>query len=172
MSDQREVTAHNWRTLARRQRWRHAVVFAIIFGCVWVVDWPEQGGRFSMQTWPLLMPWVLAVLLALGLTLAVKGLLPARRNQPKEKPDPAAYRKVLATLLVLALGIAAMPWIGFVLGSIAIYTLISMLIAPTRPRSPKGWAQTLVIAAIASGVFYAVFRYVLMVPLPTGTWFG
>lgn len=59
MSDQREVTAHNWRTLARRQRWRHAVVFAIIFGCVWVVDWLEQGGRFSTQTWPLLMPWVL-----------------------------------------------------------------------------------------------------------------
>ena len=127
-------------------------------------DFTYYGGLF--------VNWVLAVLLALGLTLAVKGLLPARRNQPKEKPDPAAYRKVLATLLVLALGIAAMPWIGFVLGSIAIYTLISMLIAPTRPRSPKGWAQTLVIAAITSGVFYAVFRYVLMVPLPTGTWFG
>ena len=59
MADQREVTARNWRALAQRQRWMQTVVLAIIFSCVWVVDWLEQGDRFAMQTWPLLMPWLL-----------------------------------------------------------------------------------------------------------------
>jgi hypothetical protein len=78
---------------------------------------------------------------------------------------------VLAGLMILALYLFFMPRIGFLPASYLFYTVLSLYLCDDRFAS-KNLIQSVMLSGIVVTGFFLVFRKVLEVPLPAGTWFG
>ena len=81
--------------------------------------------------------------------------------------SPARRVGLVAALLG---GVGAMPWIGFPAAGALVF-LITMAVAMYDPWTPRrGIIYPLVGLAIVAA-FYLLFSKILLVPLPSGSWF-
>ena len=115
------------------------------------------------------VPRAVGGLMALcGLGLLAKGLW-LGRGVAAESGTPTPWRQhgmALALLILLAVYVALLPWLGYLLSMTGLVAAVAWL-AGGRERLP-----VLLMAAITSPLLWLVFDRVLMVRLPTGVWGG
>ena len=130
----------------------------------------QQSQEFSYYG-RIFVNWVLLIMLGLGGTLLVKGLIRGERLTFW----PTGRQKVQVILVIIGLigYLALMPWVGFLLTSVIGFTSLSLLLTPAKQRkNPQAWLKALGIAITVTIIFYGGFKYLLAVPLPRGVWFS
>lgn len=108
-----------------------------------------------------------AVLAILGLATILKGFI-----RPERRPffeSPAERRRVTAGVGLLAVYLFLLPYLGFLIASIGFYFAMQRSLG-----SGTLGVRSLALAALTSigvsGALYALFHYILLVPLPAGAW--
>jgi putative tricarboxylic transport membrane protein len=113
--------------------------------------------------------YVLIVIAFLGIMIVVKGFVKPERLRFFE--SIVERNNILAGLLILALYLLFMPRIGFLPSSYIFFLVLSLYLTDDRLALKR-----IVQAAILSGIivtgFYFVFKNLLVVPLPDGSWFA
>jgi putative tricarboxylic transport membrane protein len=104
--------------------------------------------------------WYGIAMAALSLGLVVSSVL--RQPGAEERIDWAKARRAFAAWLALALSVAALELLGFL---VAFAGLVFFLVA-VMYREPLRVAATMALASAAA--FYVLFALALGVPLPTG----
>lgn len=127
-------------------------------------DFSYYGGVF--------VNWVLVVLAVLGAVLVIKGVKNRKAAERIQFTKPQLKRLfALAGLLIAYL--LLIYGVGFVLGSMIAYTAIClMLFSPERRFTVRAWAESFGAGILVTVLFYIVFKYALLVPLPVGVLFG
>ena len=112
---------------------------------------------------------VLVALSFFSVLIAIKGFI---------KPERTAFfdsiverNNILAGVSILALYLLFMPWIGFLASSYIFYFILTIYLSEDR-FSTKNLIQASVFSLIVVTGFYLIFRNVLGVPLPAGSWFA
>ena len=103
----------------------------------------------------------------LAAALVVFDLL-ARRKP--ERLGSANYPAVVLHFAVFGLYVAALPWLGFRVATLAYVAAANALLDP--PRSVKGMLRVGAIAVATSALTYLVFEHYLSVLMPRGRWTG
>ncbi|WP_339251615.1 tripartite tricarboxylate transporter TctB family protein [Sporosarcina sp. FSL W8-0480] len=125
---------------------------------------------------PAFMPQVIAGLIALmALAIIIQGIRNVKAERVKEassdvvtKKDPkdeVTYRPVILTFILMAVYVAVMPFVGFLITT-AVYMFIQMMILSDKPE--RRWLLFAVVSVVASATIYYVFRNVFYVMLPSG----
>jgi len=122
-------------------------------------DLSRLGGLFVNYT--------LVAIAILSALMLIKGFV---------KPEKLAFfdsnverNNVIVGIVILALYLTLMPLIGFLPASYLFYAVFNLYLAQDRWRW-KNIIHSVVISAVVVTVFYGVFRFILAVPLPTGSW--
>ena len=117
----------------------------------------EYGGTFADP--------VILVLGALGLLLLVLGLLGRKVGADTEELEQMPLRGLLLAVGLLVVWIAALPFLGYLVGGILFFALMSVLMRTERP-TVKGVLLDVAIAAVVVVLFYLMFTEFLYVRLP------
>lgn len=102
------------------------------------------------------------VLLA-GVYIAVALLRPGART----RPEPGSVWRRVALVVVMAAWSLLLEKVGFLATSVACYAAILVIANYDRWTPRMAVVYTLAGAAVLGGL-YAIFRFVLLVPLPPG----
>ena len=98
-----------------------------------------------------------------GGVLVLVGLAHATEPAaPVAWPDAAGGRRVVALLVLLALYIALLPWLGFLVATL----LFALPIV--RSLGATSWTRSLATAAAIAVAAHVVFKHWLGMPLPAG----
>lgn len=112
------------------------------------------------------LDWTIIALTILGLALVGKGLL--LREQAKA-PAVKEIGKVWLTVLGLFIYLTLIPVLGFIIASVAGFTLAGVLLSPGPMRKRFiTWWRALGVGLLVTFIFYALFKLALAVPLPGG----
>lgn len=125
---------------------------------------------------PAFMPQVIAGLIALmSIAIIVQGVKSVKASRAEksstdavveEKPkEEVTYRPVILTFVLMAVYVAVMPFVGFLITT-AVYMFIQMMILSDKPE--RKWLLFVVVSLVASATIYYVFRNVFYVMLPSG----
>lgn len=112
------------------------------------------------------LDWTLLILAMLGVALVIKGLL---ISEPDHLPGIKSIGKVWLTVLGLFIYLTLIPVLGFIIASVAGFTLAGVFISPgpMRVRCITWW-RSFGVGLLVTIVFYALFKLALAVPLPGG----
>lgn len=108
---------------------------------------------------------VIIVLALLGLALLVLGLLHRRVGHGTEEEIRLPLGRLLIAVAVLAAWVAALPYLGYLVGGIIFFVLMALVMRAERPTI-RGALTDVVVAGVVVGTFYLVFTEVLYVRLP------
>lgn len=112
------------------------------------------------------LDWTLFILAILGVALVTKGLL---MGVPDNPPAIKNIGKVWLTVLGLFIYLTLLPVLGFIITSVAGFTLAGVLISPGPMRARCAtWWRALEVGLLVTIVFYVLFKLALAVPLPGG----
>jgi len=104
-----------------------------------------------------------AIVLFLAIALLVNGIVNLRDQKP-DLPQPAAPRRVFATLFWFVLYLIALPYVGFLIASIPFFAGL-MLLCEQKKLLPVA------VGSVAIPVFlYFLFRQGFNILLPAGQW--
>lgn len=117
----------------------------------------EYGGTFADP--------VIIALGVLGIVLLVFGLLRRPVGRGTEEEERMPVRGLLLAVALLAAWVAALPYLGYLVGGIAFYVLMAVTMRTERP-SLRGILVDVVVAVAVVGGFYLVFTELLYVRLP------
>ncbi len=115
---------------------------------------------------PSFMPWLIAAMTgALSLALLAQGVIGLRQSGASEESAPFAEIDGRAVLLLLAFAVylAALPYVGFLYGSIVFFAALMVLFGA---RSPLLIIAAAVVVPLA---LQFVFRHAFTIILPTGS---
>ena len=139
-------------------------VFAFLFGGVILSvtrGLSKLGGVF--------VDYVLVAIFFLGAMMLAKGFI---------KPERLAFfesvverNNILIGLVILFLYLIIMPKVGFLPASYVFYACFNIYLAEDR-WTTRNILQSMGLSAVLVSFFYAMFHYVLLVPLPEGTLFN
>jgi len=113
---------------------------------------------------PSFFPLIISVIvLFLAAALLINGIINLRNEQP-DQPQPAAARRVFATLFWFVLYLIALPYVGFLIASIPFFAGLMLLCEQKKPL-------TVAVGSVAIPVFlYFLFRQGFNILLPAGLW--
>ncbi len=137
-----------------------AAIILIISG----IFWSEGSGLSEMGGF---FPRIIIIVLALfsGIQL-IQSLI-------KKNIEPAFAGVEAKRLIPMIIGViayvGAIILIGFALASLLFLAVFFKLLDNTKKVSP---VKSVVIASLITAVFYGVFNYAFLVPLPVGIVFG
>lgn len=126
---------------------------------------------FTREIGPLgkvFVDYVLIVISVLSVLIVAKGLVKPERARFFE--SVVERNNIIAGLVILVLYLLFMPRIGFLPASYIFFLVLSLYLTDDR-LAWKRIIQAAVLSAIVVTGFYLVFKNVLGVPLPVGTWF-
>jgi hypothetical protein len=109
--------------------------------------------------------------LVLGLTALLAAALVAFDFFRKKDPAPLGkgnYGAVVLHFVLFGVYVAALPWLGFRIATVAYIAAANALLEP--PGNARGWLRVALIALIAGAAAYYVFEHYLHVLLPRGRW--
>ena len=145
---------------------RTDIVYGLLLGFVSLLllivtfSFPKASGGINPRTYPQI---VLAIMLALSVTLTAQGIIHTRRDK-KAASATLPRGKTAAKLLVLVAGCAAyallLEPVGFIIATPLLTVLAMLLFGERRPL------RIALVSLTASVVLYFVFRGVFRVPLP------
>jgi hypothetical protein len=131
--------------------------FLVVVGVVALLEaFRLRDGWLGARLMPALVGGVL-VLIGLAHT--------TEPSAPVAWPDAAGAGRVVALLALLALYVALLPWLGFLLATL-LFTLFTLPIV--RSLGPTSWARSLATAAAIAVASHVVFKHWLGMPLPVG----
>jgi len=139
------------------------VIGLLIMGFFWF----SRGGVTRLS---IMFPNALLILMAIfSVALIIKGLVkPEKRDLFTE----GSRWRIAVTAIMLFAWLFAVVYIGFYVGSVAIFTLMTVYLAAAHHKiTLRKVAFWLVIIAIQVAVLYGVFVKFLYVPLPKGLLF-
>ena len=110
---------------------------------------------------------VILVLAALSAVLLVKSWI---KPDIKQIFQGIEKRIVALAIMLIALWVVSIPFLGLYLASILFFNLLVWLISGER-RTRSGIAFTFVIVVSIVSLFYFVFQEILLVPFPKGILF-
>ncbi|MPV35474.1 tripartite tricarboxylate transporter TctB family protein [Georgenia subflava] len=108
---------------------------------------------------------VIIVLALLGAVLLVLGLTRKAVGQGTEEEERMPVRGLLIAVVLLAAWVAALPYLGYLVGGVIFFALMAVLMRTGRP-SLRGLLLDVVIAVAVVAFFYVIFTEVLYVRLP------
>lgn len=104
-----------------------------------------------------------AIVLFLAVALLLGGVM-NMRNEQQAEPQPAATRRVFATLLWFVLYLVALPYVGFLIASIPFFAGLMLLCEQKKPLH-------VAVGSVLIPVFlYLLFRQGFNILLPSGVW--
>lgn len=107
---------------------------------------------------------VMTVLAGLSVLLIARGLL-WRHESGWHGEGRLTFRHLIRALLLLTAWVASLPFLGYLLGGILFFTLVSLLMR-TEPLTWKSVVLDVVVAVGVVGIFHLAFTEVLYVTLP------
>ena len=123
------------------------------------------------------MPQIIAALIGLmSIAIIIEGYRkvksgtegdPVKEGQ-EESEDPekeVSYRPVILSFILMAVYVAVMPIVGFLITTI-VYMFLQMMILSSKPE--RRWLLFAVISVVATSIIYYMFRNVFYIMLPTG----
>ncbi|MHA6627844.1 tripartite tricarboxylate transporter TctB family protein [Pseudonocardia sichuanensis] len=117
----------------------------------------QHGGTFADP--------VIIVLGVLGLVLLVLGLLRRPVGRDSEVEERLPVRGLVLAVALLAAWVAALPYLGYLVGGIVFFVLMAVLMRTERP-TPRAVLLDVVVAVVVVTAFYLTFTEVLYVRLP------
>ncbi|WP_448071022.1 tripartite tricarboxylate transporter TctB family protein [Georgenia yuyongxinii] len=108
---------------------------------------------------------VIIVLAVLGLVLLVLGLLRRPVGHGTEEEEKMPLRGLVIAVLLLTAWVAALPYLGYLVGGIIFFVLMAVLMRSGRP-SLRGLLLDAAISVVIVASFYVIFTEVLYVRLP------
>jgi hypothetical protein len=139
------------------------VAVAVLTVAVAAVFWSqrsyttEYGGTFADP--------VIIVLGVLGLVLLVFGLLRRPVGRGTEVEEGLPVRGLVIAVALLTAWVAALPYLGYLVGGIIFFVLMAVLMRTERP-TVRGVLLDAVVAVVVVTAFYLIFTEVLYVRLP------
>lgn len=115
----------------------------------------------------LFVDYVLIALSFLSALIVAKGFIKPERTRFFE--SIIERNNILAGLVILALYLFFMPRVGFLPASYVFFLVLSLYLTDDR-LALKRIVQSAILSTIVVTVFYLVFKNVLGVPLPVGSW--
>lgn len=114
---------------------------------------------------------VIAGLMGLSLLLIVNSLLKpvaveSEEQAEADEAEPSTPRRVLLMVAMIAATLV-MPWTGFLISGLGVFISLMFLAQYDPWTKSKLWVYTLVAVAVVCG-FFAIFSFLLNVPLPEG----
>jgi hypothetical protein len=115
---------------------------------------------------------VLGVTACFAIAVIIADMRAAKRSIAAERvaAKPVRYRLVVALFAAFAVYAAALPYIGFRVGTFAFVAVVQAILDP--PADARRWSRHIVIALATAAATYFVFEYYLHVLLPRGRWTG
>lgn len=130
----------------------------------------------SSQVGPAFMPQIISALIGLmSIAIIIEGYKKvkagAEESAPEEGEDAEgqekniSYRPVVQSFTLMAVYVAVMPIVGFLITTI-VYMFLQMMILSTKPE--RRWLLFAVVSIAATSIIYYMFRNVFYIMLPTG----
>jgi putative tricarboxylic transport membrane protein len=130
----------------------------------------------TSQVGPAFMPQIIAALIALmSIAIIIEGYRKVKSGpeggQAEEGEDAeghakdVSYRPVIQSFVLMAIYVAIMPIVGFLITTI-VYMFLQMMILSSKPE--RRWLLFAVISIAATSIIYYMFRNVFYIMLPTG----
>ncbi|MEK6711812.1 MAG: tripartite tricarboxylate transporter TctB family protein [Nitrospinota bacterium] len=111
---------------------------------------------------PSFFPWVLTwCFLGLSGVLLIQGLMAPAGQSPRPASDRKIFRRTAAGLASMALYLALLPYLGFLVASALLCGALMWAAGESRPGFIAGWSVAV------TALLYAMFRYAFQLPLPT-----
>ena len=117
----------------------------------------EYGGTFADP--------VILVLGVLGLVLLVLALLRRPTGHGTEEEEWLPVRGLVLAVALLTAWVAALPYLGYLVGGVIFFILMAVLMRTERPTL-RGILLDIVVAVVVVTAFYLIFTEVLYVRLP------
>lgn len=114
---------------------------------------------------PSFLPWLLTVVLVvLSASLLAQGLLASGGGEVPDSAEDAPAASPLVGLVVFAVYLAALPFLGFLPASVPFFGGLMLISGERR-------IAFILIATLAVPVFlYSLFTFGFQIPMPTGSW--
>ena len=130
----------------------------------------------TSQVGPAFMPQIIAALIGLmSIAIIIEGYRKMKsgtegglEEEGEEEPGNAkevSYRPVIQSFVLMAIYVAVMPIVGFLITTM-LYMFLQMMILSSKPE--RRWLLFTVVSVVASSVIYYVFRNVFYIMLPSG----
>lgn len=127
-----------------------AAFLAAYFYQVWADEVPAD-----VLTWPIYVGAALAVCLLLVAVLYI----PQRGEAAKAAVNVSAFKKPVALLIMTAVYIAAMNWIGYTLGSFLFLLVVQIYLG-------SGWRRALLVALVVAALLHVVMVELIGLGVP------
>ena len=121
-------------------------------------------GVVDSRAYPRMLLILLGVMSLLLILSSIRTLIKTK-EQASEKEEEKDYRCVLVTLLLSAAYVAVLNWLGFLIASALYIFLQTMNLSPREKVRPVKFA---IIAVVSATAIYVIFRYGLLLMLPSG----
>lgn len=112
---------------------------------------------------PVFWPEVLSVLLGItGVALMISGRSAVKDSVAELLPTKGCYKRIALLAVLMAIYVAAIPWLGLVWTSMISFVALAILIKTSHPRT------ALISAVIIPLVLYMFFAHVAGMAIPQG----
>jgi hypothetical protein len=126
---------------------------------------PVRALTISARLVPQAAGGLLLVLAVINLLLGIKNLKKVLPDNAQTNAPVSNYKKVILTLVFIALYTTGLSVLGFLIGSFLFLCAQIFLLAPKEKRKPIVIG---VSAATCTGIIYFLFQIVFKVNLPAG----
>jgi len=133
----------------------------LFFGALYAFLTSQLPRRLGNVPGPSFFPWVLTwCFLGLSAILLVQGLLVEAWHAPKPERETSVARRTVAGLLFLAVYLALLPFLGFLLTTPMAFAALMWAAGENRPLYIAGWSMGM------TALLYLMFHYLFQVPFP------
>lgn len=142
------------------------LIIGIVSLIIGVTAWVPTRGLTLLGR--VFVDYTLIVLASLGVVMVIKGI--AKPEKLRFFESMVERNNILIGLAMLLVYLVFMPKVGFLPASYLMYAAFNWYLSEDRMRTRNIIISVLVSLVVVTG-FYLVFRNVLGVPLPKGSWF-
>ena len=139
------------------------VAVAVLAVAVAAVFWFQRS--YTTQYGATFADPVIIVLGVLGLVLLVFGLLRRPVGRDTEVEERLPVRGLVLAVALLTAWVAALPYLGYLVGGVVFYALMAVLMRTERPTL-RGILLDVIVAVVVVTAVYLIFTEVLYVRLP------
>ena len=141
-----------------------AGIFMIIFG-VFVFWYSSRYAEVVINVYgPNFFPQFLSVFICICGVILIVNAIKGKAPEKEEKIDRQGFLRMVVAIGICIGYLLLMQVVGFAIGScVFLFVMMTFL-------GQQGVTKRIVSSIVASMIVWAIFRYFLVIPLPTGLW--
>lgn len=140
-------------------------LFLALFGALWIGESLRLPYASGFAPGSGFLPlWLGAILIGLACLLVYRSFASVTHAPTEEPISRRALGRIAPVVVGLALAVAAVEWIGFVV-AVTVYLAFLVRVMERRP-----WSAAIVFSAATAAALFLIFKVWLRVPLPMGPW--